>query len=407
MRFQQGGEGMGSIRSSLWTLKSFYLLSFFGVGSLLPLLSVYLSEVEGLNGYQIGIIMSMTPIVTIFFQPVWGIVSDVTKAPTLVLFWTSLLAGLAGLTFLWTHDYMLLVLIAFFVALFQSAIVPISDSISIQFAHRTNVKYGSIRLYGSLGFGLAVFFMGRLAETTIGLSVIFYAFFISLAISAVIARFAPKETSAKRGKITAGMKELLNQKKFSLFLLITFLLFGPNLANNFYFGLFVEDRGGTFTGIGIAFLIAVLSEIPFMKVSGSWIMRWGLLPIVLVSGFISMIRWFLYFTEPSLTVIYLSAVLQGFSLGLFIPAGLQYIREITPAHIATTGVTLYSAIGNGCGNWFSTFLAGIIFEQFHIYMVYFFFGILTLVSVLLTVYLIRLERQSQKRISKVALVSKK
>ncbi|WP_342366569.1 MFS transporter [Peribacillus sp. TH16] len=85
-------------------------------------------------------------------------------------------------------------------------------------------------------------------------------------------------------------------------------------------------------------------------------------------------------------------MIQGFSLGLFIPAALQYIREVVPPHITVTAVTLYSAIGNGLGNWFSTFSGGIILDKSGIYMVYLFYSLLTLMGMLLTVWLMRLEK---------------
>ena len=147
-------------------------------------------------------------------------------------------------------------------------------------------------------------------------------------------------------------------------------------------------RSGTYTGIGIAFLIAVLSEIPFMRMAGSWISKIGLLQVAVIASVVSLVRWIFYFTEPGLSLVYASAVIQGFSLGLFIPAGLQYIREITPSQMTATAITLYSAIGNGLGNWFFTFIGGILFEEFNIYIVYLFFGTLTFFGVLLAVWLL-------------------
>lgn len=373
-------------------MKGFYLLTFFGVGSLYPLLSVYLSEVEHLSGYQIGSVMSISPIMMIFFQPVWGMIADATNSPVKVLTITTLLAGIFSLGYVFFHTYYWFLFIAILVALFQSAIIPVSDSISLTYTSRVRVNYGSIRLYGSLGFGVAVFVMGRLSE--LNESIIFYAFFSALVISAVLATRLPREKTTGNKQILSGIKEILSVKRFILFLLITFLIFGPNLANNVYFGLFVEDRGGSYTGIGIAFLIAVLSEIPFMRMSGGWIQRVGLLPIVALAGIVSLVRWFFYFTEPSLSIIYVSAFLQGASVGLFIPAGLQYIREITPKHITATAVTIYSAIGNGFGNWFSTFVAGIIFDRFTIYSVYLFFGILAFIGVILNIWLIKMDKKS-------------
>jgi MFS transporter, PPP family, 3-phenylpropionic acid transporter len=381
-----------STRNQIFTLKGFYLLTFFGVGSLTPLLSVYLSEVEHLSGSQIGAIMSIGPIVMIFFQPLWGMVSDKTNRPTLVLGITTFLAGVFALGYLPVGNYIGFFLVAFLVAVFQSAIIPVSDSISLKYTSKVRYDYGNIRLFGSLGFGLAVFLMGRFSEGAIGPKVIFYSFFICLVIAAFLSIGFPKEKATVKLDLKAGIKELFKIKRFLLFLAVTFLVFGPNLANNTYFGLFVEDSGGTYAGIGLAFLIAVLSEVPFMRLAGNWINRFGLLTVALLAGAASLIRWLFYFTEPSLWLVYGSSVMQGLAIGLFIPAGLQYIRDITPAHITATAVTIYSAIGNGLGNWFSTFVGGFIMESFSIYAVYLFFAFLSFIGVLLCFMLMKEEK---------------
>lgn len=381
------------VKRDIYSMQGFYLFVFFGFGSLFPLLSVYLSEVEKLNGYQIGIILSIGPVIMIFFQPIWGMISDMKNLHNRLLTLTTLVTGIAALGYLFFEGFFLFILVAIILAIFQSAIIPLSDSISLKYSTKAGVNYGNIRLFGSLGFGIAVFIMGKLSEWNP--QVIFYSFFITLLIAAVFSDKMPKEAADTPSRMLSGMKELMGMKRFLIFLAVTFLIFGPNLANNFYFSLFVEDRGGTYTGIGIAFLIAVLSEIPFMRMAGSWISKLGLLQVALIASLVSLIRWIFYFTEPSLSLIYFSAVIQGFSLGLFIPAGLQYIRDITPSQMTATAVTFYSAVGNGLGNWFFTFIGGIIFEEFTIYVVYLFFALLTLIGVLLTVWLLQDHKKMQ------------
>lgn len=383
------------VKRNIFTLQGFYLFVFFGIGSLFPLLSVYLSEVENLNGYQIGIILSIGPVIMIFFQPFWGMLADMKNVHNRLLTLTTLITGVAALGYVLFDGFISFLIIATLLAIFQSAIIPLSDSISLKYTSKAGVNYGNVRLFGSLGFGLAVFAMGRLSEWNP--QVIFFAFFLTLLVSAAFSMKMPKEPSGRPIGLFAGMKDLMKMKKFLIFLGVTFMIFGPNLANNFYFSLFVEDRGGTYTGIGIAFLIAVLSEIPFMRVAGSWIRKLGLLQVAFIAAIVSLVRWIFYFTEPSLSLVYASAVIQGFSLGLFIPAGLQYIRDITPLHITATAVTIYSAVGNGLGNWFFTFFGGIIFEEFSIYGVYLFFAALTLMGVLLTVWLMKDEKRSHAK----------
>jgi len=382
------------IKRKIGTMQGFYLLTFFGVGSLYPLFSVYLSEVENLNGYQIGTIMSISPIVMIFFQPLWGMLADKTNTPIRILTFTTMTAAIFALGFLTFSGYYWVFIIATCVAIFQSAIIPISDSLSIKYTSKVKLNYGNIRLFGSLGFGLAVFLMGRFSDYNP--KIIFISFFASLLIAGFLATKMPSEkASSGNQSLLIGVKEIIAHRKFLIFLGITFLIFGPNLANNNYFGLFIEHSGGTYTGIGIAFLIAVLSEIPFMRVAGSWVKRLGLLQVASIAGVVSIIRWILYFSEPSLWLIYSTAVLQGVSIGLFIPAGLQYIRDITPVHITVTGITLYSAIGNGLGNWFFTFTGGFIYEEFNIYTLYLFFSLLSFIGLLLCVWLMREEKKSR------------
>ncbi|MDP4084937.1 MAG: MFS transporter [Bacillota bacterium] len=378
------------------SLQGFYLFSFFGVGSITALISVYLSDVEKLNGTQIGTILSIGPIMMIFFQPIWGMVSDVTNAPPKVLTLSTFLAGIFGFGYLFFHRFSLLFMAAILVAIFQSAIIPVSDSISIKYTAKVRYNYGNIRLFGSLGYGVAVFLMGKLSEFTP--TVIFYAFFIALTIASLLAFRLPNEGTKAKVKLSSGMKELFVIKKFIIFMIVTFLIFGPILANNFYFGLFVDKLGGSYTGIGVAFLIAVLSEIPFMRISGKLINKYGLLPIATIAGAISAIRWVFYFMEPSLSLVYGSAFISGLSIGLFIPAGLQYIRDITPVHITATAVTIYSAIGNGLGNWFSTFFGGMIYDKYSIFGVYLFFAILSLMGVLLNVWLIKDEKVQLRKV---------
>jgi MFS transporter, PPP family, 3-phenylpropionic acid transporter len=375
------------VKRDIYSLQGFYLFVFFGIGSLFPLLSVYLSEVEKLNGYQIGLILSIGPVIMIFFQPLWGMIADLKQMHNRLLTITTLITGISGLGYLIFDRFFTFAIAAIILAIFQSAIIPLSDSISLKYTSKAGVNYGNVRLFGSLGFGLAVFVMGKLSEWNP--QVIFYTFCITLVIAAFLSMKMPRESANVPGKLLTGVSELIKMKRFIVFLGVTFLIFGPNLANNFYFSLFVEDRGGTYTGIGIAFLIAVLSEIPFMRMAGAWINKIGLLQVALIASFVSFARWIFYFTEPSLTLVYISAVIQGFSLGLFIPAGLQYIREITPTQITATAVTFYSAVGNGLGNWFFTFIGGVLFEEYSIYMVYLFFAALTLIGVLLTVWLLK------------------
>lgn len=357
-------------------LKSVYFLIFFGFGGLFPLLSVYLREIEGLSGAEIGVIISIGPIIMIFAQPLWGMVSDYTQKPREILSMTMVITGGIALLYLPFSNYMTFVFIAALVAVFQGSIVPISDSITLNYVQEKGRNYGDIRLWGAAGFAISVLLVGSLSDM-FGLTIIFYVFAVSLWVCAYFTRKMPKEGRLPKVQLRRGIAQLFYNKKFVLFMLTTFFVFGPIFANNFYFGLLIQDAGGTLTGVGIAFLLAAGSEIPFMKWVGYWIQRAGLIQILFIATVVSALRWFFYAFEPSPILIYMTTIAQGISIGLFIPAALQYVRKIAPQDVKVTAVAIYSSVGGGIGTSFCTFVAGLLLDRFDIFTVYLFFGGLT------------------------------
>jgi PPP family 3-phenylpropionic acid transporter len=367
-----------------------YFLIFSGIGGLFPLLSLYLADEAQLSGTQIGVIMSVGPIMMMVAQPLWGMVCDITRRPRAVLILALFIISFAGFLYIFVEQYIFFIIIALLVALFQSAIVPVSDSITLNYAHKKKIDYGNFRLWGALGFAFAAYVMGELSER-FGLSVIFYGFAAVMLLAAVFAFGMPRESAPIRVELRKGIHQLMHLPKFILFLMVTFLVFGPIHANNAYFGLLFQDLGATVAGVGLAFLFAAGTEAPFMKLTGPWIRKYGFLTVALLAAVVSGLRWILYYFEPSIPVVYISTLAQGFSVGLFIPASLQYVRDITPDHVQATAIGLYAAVNNGLGNWFCTFVGGMLIDAFDIFSTYLFLGVMTFLGVAVLIAIMRME----------------
>ncbi|WP_456277943.1 MFS transporter [Bacillus sp. AK128] len=380
--------------------RMFYFLTFLGLGSLYPLLAVYLDEGVGLTGSQIGTILSISPVVMIVIQPLWGMLSDWTQKPRLLLSISILLTSITGLVYAQVDLFIILIVMAIILAAVQSAVTPLSDSIALNYVQKVKGNYGSIRLWGALGFALAVIIAGWLADY-IGLWIIFYLFSGMLLLAFLFSWRLPEENQGLRNNLFSGMSTLAKRPRFILFLCTTFLVFGPIYANNSYFGLFIKDIGGTLTGVGIAFLFAAGSEAPFMQFANRFIEKIGMLQVLTLAAGVSMIRWFFYFFEPSLYLVYATTIAQGFSVGLAIPAALQYVRDISPKEVQVTAVSIYAAVGSGLGAWFCTYFGGLILQWYTIKNVYLFFGILTTLGITTLLIVARLDFIKRKAALKV------
>jgi MFS transporter, PPP family, 3-phenylpropionic acid transporter len=362
--------------------RAYYVAIFFGMGILNTLLAVYLQDNLGLSGSQIGVLMSIMPIVMIFGPPLWGMLSDYTQKPLHILAFTLICMALSSLLFSITTMYGLLMVVSFSLAFFQSALTPLSDSITLTYTQKGKEHYGSIRLYGAIGFAVSVLVGGKAAEV-FGLHVIFYLAAVMFVVGALLSRKLPSEGQPMKGNLKEGLRHLLAEKKYVMFLVCTFLIVGPINANNTYFGLYITDLGGTLTGVGVAFLLAAGSEAPFMKISNYIIHKLGVERLLILTAIICMLRWMLYFFTPPLWVVYATTISQGLSVGLFIPAALHYIRQITPSSMQSTAISLYSAMGFGVGGFVCTIVGGYILETLSIHYVYIIFAVSSMIGIAL------------------------
>lgn len=369
-------------RATILTTSTYYFLVYFGFGAMYPLLSVYLREEIHLSGTQIGIILSAESVVMLLTQPLWGILCDYTRKTHAILMIALVAAGISGVSLLAFDFFSAILAVAIGLAFFQGAINPLSDSITLSYVAREGLDYGSLRLWGAVGFAVAAWVMGILSDEW-GLSVIFFTFTLVLFMSAMLARNLPRENVSLHLDLRSGLSRLIRLPRFLLFLLAVFCITGPILGNNVYFGLFYQERGGTIAGIGLSFLIGAGSEVPFMRWSGAWIRKRGLLVMMIAASLVAGVRWILFYFEPSLAWVYILTLTQGFSVGILIPAALQYVQAISPPDVKTTAISLHSAVSAGLGNCFFVLMGGVLLDRLSIFSVYLFYGSFTLIGVLL------------------------
>lgn len=360
-------------------LSLYYLFLFIGFGALYPLLPIYLQE-KGLSGSQIGYITGLGPVMTMLFQPVWGLICDRWNAEKRLLTVTLLFSALTALGFLFADSYVAFLMLFCLVALFNSSGVPIGDSIAISYVAKHGGDYGSLRLWGAIGFAIASFIAGRASES-MGLGVIFWIYAGAFVLCVLTVRTLPREGSGVSLNLFAGLKQMLKIPRFLVFLLGTFLIFGTIQANNSFYGLFYTAIGGTLAGVGVSFLIAAGSEAPVMRVADAVIRRMGLVPVLVLAGLISAVRWLWYGTEPDATVVMILLFVQGISVGLYLPAGAQFVRETAPEEMQSTALGIYSAIGNGLGAMAGSVVGGWMLQIESIFATYLTFGIAALVGV--------------------------
>lgn len=358
------------IHRQKYHFQALYFFIFFGQGALIPYLALYFSnDAFQLSASEIGTIVAVGPVLSIVLQPIWGMAADRFGRPKRLLLVALLAAGLLTISYLLTSIYLFLLLISSLWALFQCAHIPLVDTLAIEFSKRKSVDYGALRLFGSAGFALAVFILGQVTEQG-SLGAIFYASGTALVLGFLVLIGIEETPVSTVEHEHIPLKALFSNKRFLLFLAGGSLVFGPIFANNYYFGSYVTIRGESTALVGTLFFVAVLCEIPFMRIATRVMMRFGPIPVLVFISVLSALRTGVLALEPPIFTLWILAALQGFIIGLLIPVALDYVRSLVPPSTVATAVSTYMATTTGLATALFNLMSGIVLDQWTIYAVF-------------------------------------
>lgn len=327
-------------------LRLFYLMTGLAGGLLGPYVALLFSR-DGLPSDQIGIVTSLGTLVAIVVQPLWGIVVDHFRITRSML--AATFAVPAAATVLYNVHFLPVLLLAYTLAsIFSSPQAPIADAYAVATARQAGTQYGTIRSFGSLGYAL-----GSLAGGTyvahVSVATLWAPYALLCATGAVIALTLPRRepSRVKRSPVLSGVRRLLGNRRFLVFLLGGFLVSETLTAFNTYFVLTFRAIGGSLALTGIAFMIASLTNVPAMLLAARVIGRIGRERTMMVAAFVYVLRWGVQALIPLPSVAIAVQALHGLSFGFFYVAAVDYVSEVTDEAMQATGQSVFGIVCGG------------------------------------------------------------
>lgn len=344
---------------SFWPLSRFYFFYFASLGALVPFWSVYLKGL-GFTPLQIGQLMSTLALTKIVAPYLWGWIADRSGYHIRIVQLTSLLALLCFLPLLWLDDYwgVLLAMLAF--SFFWNAALPQFEVVTLARLGDQKHRYSRIRLWGSLGFIVAVSLLGLVLQR-IGidaLPVVLLGLFLMIWLSSLPVQ-EHRAQAADGGHILAVLK----QPAVIALLLSCFLMQASHGPYYTFYSLYMEDFGYSRGVIGLLWALGVFSEVVLF-----WFMHrlferrrasfWLSLALALAS-----LRWLMMALFPDVLVLVLLAqTLHAASFGMYHASAIHLIDEFFPRHRGR-GQALYAAVSFGAGGAIGSLYAGSLWES--------------------------------------------
>src|SRR5918993_1679290 len=141
-----------------------YFLYYAAAATLLPFLTIYYQDL-GLNGTQIGFLAGLPPFLSLVSAPVWGVASDIMQRRKLSLLLAISGAILLALALSAVRAFAWLIPVVMLFSFFVSPIMPLVDTTTMSLLNDHKKRYGRLRLWGAVGWGVAAPVVGWLIET--------------------------------------------------------------------------------------------------------------------------------------------------------------------------------------------------------------------------------------------------
>ncbi len=368
---------------STFDLKAFLFFYYSAMTVIVSYLPVYFQEI-GLTGAQIGVLLAVGPLAAMFSQPFWGYMTDKYRTSKKIILFC-IIGTLVGSLFLFqTINYYFLIGAVFIFQGFLSPVGGLGDSLTQKTAIRLSTSFGSIRLWGSLGFAIMSLLMGFLLAK-IGVQYLYLPFLFFLILTLVFTlRIRDVETSSVPISIRDATK-LLGNKKFMLFLVIIMFVTITHRANDSFLGIYIVEKGGNESFIGWAWFIGVVSEAVIFATATYWFRKYHALTFICIAGLLFALRWIIMGIIVNPVLVLPLQVLHGFSFGVFYLCAFHYVTKIVPEELQSTGHLLFYSFFFGLSGMLGSSFGGVIIDYGGASFLYVILGISAIIGAIFIV----------------------
>ena len=320
---------------------------------------------KNFSGSQIGLILGVLPIAGLVFQPVWSYLSDILNQRRLMLLIA--LAGLvlASLGLGFSTSFIAVFLFTVLFSAMRAPVTPIISAIVLDYLdERDEVdSFSLLRMWGSVGFGVATLVMGSLFLDRI---VDYFPWFTAgvFILLGILSQFLPErgQTFAYRGFKDLGA--LIQNPGFAFYLAGSLFIGASFGIYNNYLTLFLQSLESPSWLVGVITSIQAFVEIPVMMALPFLLKKFSRRKIILLGALILPIRWLLYFFIQQPGWILPIQLVHGLPVVSFFVVSVAFVDRLVDQKFRATGQALYSTVMMGIGSGIGVTLAGWVIDAF-------------------------------------------
>ncbi|MDX1251687.1 MAG: MFS transporter [Gammaproteobacteria bacterium] len=342
-----------------WRLSAFYFFFFSSLGAMLPYWGLYLESL-GFTPQRIGELMALLMATKIVSPNVWGWIADHTGRRMAIVRLGSLLAAVcfSGVLFGSGYWWLALVMVAF--SFFWNATLPQFEATTFTHLGEHTHRYSTIRLWGSIGFIVAVAALGPLFQR-VGVGLLPWILLGLMASIWLVSLLVPERLVPPHAQEHQPLREVLRRPEVMALLVVCFLMQASHGPYYTFYSIYLEDHGYSRSAIGQLWALGVIAEVGVFLVMHRLAPRTGLRTLFLASMGLTALRWALIgLYVDKLPVMIFAQTLHAASFGIYHAVAIQLVHKYFTGRHQGRGQALYSSLSFGAGGAVGSLYSGYV-----------------------------------------------
>ncbi len=345
-----------------WRLSTYYFFYFAFVGAFSPYFTLYLQAIS-LTATEIALLMSLMQLMRILAPNMWGWLVERFGGRVTILRLSALmsLVGFGGF-FLSTQFGGLLAAMAL-MAFFWSAALPLIEGLTFSHLGADTHRYGSIRVWGSCGFIVAVLGLGQ-ALDSVPIEAVLWVTATILAGILACSFTLPESAPPALERTPSSMLDTLRRREVRAVLAACFLMSAAHGALYVFYSIYLVNNAYDKALVGWMWTLGVAAEILVFMLMPRITRRFSLRAILIFSFACAILRFVLIgWGADSLAVLLFAQLLHGATFGAYHAAAIAVVNLWFPGRLQSRGQALYGSLSFGAGGMLGGLLSGYTWDS--------------------------------------------
>jgi PPP family 3-phenylpropionic acid transporter len=357
-----------------------------GTGAFTNYINLYLEQVVGFTGSQIGLVTMISMGFIIVVNPILGYVGDKTGKHVLILKCAFFLTTVFTVIYSQSNTFFMILIMAILLEISRACIPPFFDLITSDYCYKVGFDFGKVRVFASIGFMITVMSIGFIIAgvqvpwlngQTIGFdgflsirTAVFGAIIILLGLSFILMFFVPSPEDMKsKGSPTAkfnrqDIKALFENKRLRFILVFIILsLVALESAKTFVGNHLVVGLGSAENIVSLMTFVMVLPELILLPFGSKIIRKVGFKNLYIFSSLTMLGRTLIYSYTSNIAVFAAVSLVHGFGVMTHVSGNIAFIRKVVEPKVLGLAFTIMVSV-LGFGRAIMSYIYGLLYEHF-------------------------------------------